>query len=60
MPVMTPYKMQIFVSDDLRRELKAAAHRNETTLQDLVVTWLHERLRQDEHRDDRQRQAVAR
>lgn len=47
MPVMTPYKLQIPVSEAMRKALKSAAHRHETTMTDLVVTWLEERLAHD-------------
>lgn len=38
--VPMPYKLQIFVSQDLRRDLKDLAHKKNTSLQKLVVALL--------------------
>jgi ribosomal protein L18E len=38
--VPMPYKLQIFVSQELRRDLKNLAHKKNTSLQKLVVALL--------------------
>lgn len=38
--ITLPYKMQIFLPDTLRRDLKALAHQYNTSLQKLVVALL--------------------
>lgn len=38
--ITIPYKLQIFVSEALRRDLKELAHKKNTSLQKLVVALL--------------------
>ena len=47
MPVAVPYKLQIFLSQETREDLKKAVDRRKTTLQDLVESWIEERLAQE-------------
>ena len=47
MPVAVPYKLQIFLSQETREDLRKAVERRKTTLQDLVESWIEERLRQE-------------
>lgn len=47
MPVLLPYKLQIFFPEEMRVALKKVAHRHETSVQKLVVSWLREKLSQE-------------
>lgn len=40
-----PYRLQIFVFDELRAVLREIAHRKHISLQRLVVQWLVEKAR---------------
>lgn len=43
--VTIPYKLQIFISDEMREALREAAHQEKTSLQKLVTQWLLDRLK---------------
>lgn len=43
-----PYKLQVFMSDDLRFALKGLAHDEHTSLQNLVIAALELALRHEE------------
>ena len=40
-----PYRLQIFLDDDVRKVLKRVAALKDTSMQQLVTAWLVEKLR---------------
>jgi hypothetical protein len=42
----SPYRLQIFLTPEIRKALRDVAHQEETSIQKLVTTWLVEKLRQ--------------
>jgi hypothetical protein len=42
--VTTPYKLQIFIPEDMREALREVAHQEKTSLQKLITKWLLECL----------------
>jgi len=42
----TPYRLQVFIPDELRQALREAAYRERVSQQQLVVRWLAEKLRE--------------
>ena len=40
-----PYRLQIFLDDDVRQALKNVAHKEKTSMQQLVAAWLVDLLR---------------
>jgi hypothetical protein len=41
-----PYRLQIFLPDDVREALREVAHRERVSQQRLVLSWLIEKLQQ--------------
>ena len=44
MTSMTPYRLQIFLPNEVREALRDVAHKERISLQRLVLTWLVEKL----------------
>lgn len=41
----TPYRLQIFLPDEVREALRAVAYQEHTSQQKLVLTWLIDKLK---------------
>ena len=46
MAATAPYRLQIFLPDDVREALREVAHKERTSQQKLVLAWLIEKLQQ--------------
>lgn len=46
MMATAPYRLQIFLADDVREALREVAHQQKTSIQKLVTRWLIEKLRE--------------
>lgn len=45
MAMKPPYRLQVFLPDDIRAALRDIAHEERTSIQQLVAHWLLERIR---------------
>lgn len=46
MAATAPYRLQIFLPDDVREALREVAHKERISQQKLVLSWLIEKLQQ--------------
>lgn len=56
--ISLPYKLQVFIPDDLRQDLKDLAHAQKVTLQELVNTALRDTVK-DRKQPKRERHAAV-
>jgi hypothetical protein len=46
MMATAPYRLQIFLADDVRKALRDVAHEHDISMQKLVTRWLIEKLKE--------------
>ena len=57
--ISLPYKLQVYIPEDLRYELKTLAHEKNVTLQELVNTVLRDAVTHAPKDEKRQRRAAV-